>query len=662
MSDSDSVGSDGAPEEFRCSITHQLMNDPVICSDGNSYERAAILRWLDDTPRSPLTNLPMNAVMQRDVELHRQIMRWRATRAAERLAESAPHYPQPQHPQPAMTPSAPPASSVAAPTARTAPGGQDAVHGITRSTTLPTLPPPPVRLAMPAPPYSAPVSPRNITYDGPQPQWATAQWARDHSAAEQRCAVPPGRRLCTCCGALKLYYDPQAEAVPRCCRTRCATMLTGSLVCLLLVVLIVVLALFAHEASDASRPQQCAATQYSTLVHQPTCGTHDIGDSDRCFVDCSCSGGLPVDLLRSYTDPYASSDRSLLDASCGELAASVRPAGITVLAARVAYTFSGAVAYAVSTSSVDLLSGSLEPGEWIAKVLRVAGGFGAVHFQVRHLGEQSAWWNQSRSLPAQDLAALTQVAEASHYAVDAGWAACELAYAPRVQRLFSGRATAAYANTMSIAWSAPTSNKPLLHFMHYIVLVTTEATLSASTLPDDPAMRVVANTSAVVPPRAHTALERQCKPYYVAVQVVGQDFSQGPQGVYCDASPWEPVYVRDAPAKPTLYHAQQDGSYSVRVSWFRGDSGGCPVTYYAVLYKGKSPLGRRITGVLGDKCGWLLGGGIEDLTSRTLVLLHLWRGGTPKQSLLRVPFWKRGSLYTLLLQLHSFRTTDGYDS
>jgi U-box domain len=45
--------------EFICPITMMLMIDPVICSDGFSYERAAIEHWLSTKNSSPMTNLPL---------------------------------------------------------------------------------------------------------------------------------------------------------------------------------------------------------------------------------------------------------------------------------------------------------------------------------------------------------------------------------------------------------------------------------------------------------------------------------------------------------------------------------------------------------------------------------------------------------------------------
>lgn len=45
------------PSEFFCPITHEVMQDPVILSDGFSYERSAITKWLHNgNASSPMTN------------------------------------------------------------------------------------------------------------------------------------------------------------------------------------------------------------------------------------------------------------------------------------------------------------------------------------------------------------------------------------------------------------------------------------------------------------------------------------------------------------------------------------------------------------------------------------------------------------------------------
>ena len=40
---------------FLCPRSGELMKDPVVDADGNSYERVNILVWLDDRGKSPLT-------------------------------------------------------------------------------------------------------------------------------------------------------------------------------------------------------------------------------------------------------------------------------------------------------------------------------------------------------------------------------------------------------------------------------------------------------------------------------------------------------------------------------------------------------------------------------------------------------------------------------
>jgi len=41
-------------EEYICAITHELMVDPVVADDGNTYERSAIMQWLQTNTKSPL--------------------------------------------------------------------------------------------------------------------------------------------------------------------------------------------------------------------------------------------------------------------------------------------------------------------------------------------------------------------------------------------------------------------------------------------------------------------------------------------------------------------------------------------------------------------------------------------------------------------------------
>ena len=43
------------PNSFLCCITHEIMQDPVVDREGNTYEKAAILKWLENNSTSPIT-------------------------------------------------------------------------------------------------------------------------------------------------------------------------------------------------------------------------------------------------------------------------------------------------------------------------------------------------------------------------------------------------------------------------------------------------------------------------------------------------------------------------------------------------------------------------------------------------------------------------------
>ena len=45
-----------------CPISQEIMTDPVICSDGTTYQREHIQRWLSDHNTSPLTGLPLDSL------------------------------------------------------------------------------------------------------------------------------------------------------------------------------------------------------------------------------------------------------------------------------------------------------------------------------------------------------------------------------------------------------------------------------------------------------------------------------------------------------------------------------------------------------------------------------------------------------------------------
>ncbi|CAK4654923.1 unnamed protein product [Aphanomyces euteiches] len=63
-------------DSFVCPITHEVMEDPVVASDGHSYERSSISRWFRQNNTSPITNnvvahktlVPNHALKQAIVE------------------------------------------------------------------------------------------------------------------------------------------------------------------------------------------------------------------------------------------------------------------------------------------------------------------------------------------------------------------------------------------------------------------------------------------------------------------------------------------------------------------------------------------------------------------------------------------------------------------
>ena len=65
------------PDEFVCSIMHELMQDPVIASDGHTYERKAIMQWMKRKATSPKSGEPLelNAVFPNHA-MRRQIREW----------------------------------------------------------------------------------------------------------------------------------------------------------------------------------------------------------------------------------------------------------------------------------------------------------------------------------------------------------------------------------------------------------------------------------------------------------------------------------------------------------------------------------------------------------------------------------------------------------
>ena len=76
------------PEGFVCSITAEIMTDPVSTSDGLTYERAAITQWLRTKDTSPKTGATLDSKILIPNYNHRSMIR--AFNEARAVAAAAP--------------------------------------------------------------------------------------------------------------------------------------------------------------------------------------------------------------------------------------------------------------------------------------------------------------------------------------------------------------------------------------------------------------------------------------------------------------------------------------------------------------------------------------------------------------------------------------------
>ena len=50
-------------DEFICPITYELMREPVVASDGHTYEKSAIEKWLKTSHTSPRNGDPIDGTI-----------------------------------------------------------------------------------------------------------------------------------------------------------------------------------------------------------------------------------------------------------------------------------------------------------------------------------------------------------------------------------------------------------------------------------------------------------------------------------------------------------------------------------------------------------------------------------------------------------------------
>ena len=74
---------EGNPEGFLCPITRELFTDPVVASDGHTYEQSAISQWLESHRTSPLTRtlLSTTDLLRPNFALRTALEDWRTRQA-----------------------------------------------------------------------------------------------------------------------------------------------------------------------------------------------------------------------------------------------------------------------------------------------------------------------------------------------------------------------------------------------------------------------------------------------------------------------------------------------------------------------------------------------------------------------------------------------------
>ena len=80
----DSNEEDKAPDSYKCPISRLIMRHPVQLSDGHSYEKKEIKRWLKRSNKSPFTgdtlenthmteNYTLRSIIQDDMQKKRRL-------------------------------------------------------------------------------------------------------------------------------------------------------------------------------------------------------------------------------------------------------------------------------------------------------------------------------------------------------------------------------------------------------------------------------------------------------------------------------------------------------------------------------------------------------------------------------------------------------------
>ena len=89
---------DASLDAFICPITHEIIADPVIDKEGNTYERAAILNWLRTKTTSPISRNPLNQNQLTDNRALKNAIHEHCERTGQEMPQP-PSYPPPPGPR-----------------------------------------------------------------------------------------------------------------------------------------------------------------------------------------------------------------------------------------------------------------------------------------------------------------------------------------------------------------------------------------------------------------------------------------------------------------------------------------------------------------------------------------------------------------------------------
>ena len=79
---SEAVRNDVATLARVCGCLQEIMVNPVLASDGHTYELIAIQRWMEKSDRSPMTNMKLpSRVLTPNLEVRQKIQEWQEKQA-----------------------------------------------------------------------------------------------------------------------------------------------------------------------------------------------------------------------------------------------------------------------------------------------------------------------------------------------------------------------------------------------------------------------------------------------------------------------------------------------------------------------------------------------------------------------------------------------------